>query len=33
MFRCNALTFAINSIRLRPVGFQLSDSGYIIASS
>ena len=33
MFRCNALTAAIKSILLGPVGMHLSYSGYIIASS
>ena len=33
MFHKNALTAAINSILLGPVGFHLSYSGYIIASS
>ena len=33
MFRCNTFTFAINLMRIGPVGMHLSDSGYIIASS
>jgi hypothetical protein len=33
MFRKNALTILINWMLLGPVGLQLSDSGYIIASS
>jgi hypothetical protein len=33
MFRTNAITLAINSILIGPVGIHLSYSGYIIASS
>jgi hypothetical protein len=33
MFRKNALNVLINWMLLSPVGLQMSDSGYIIASS
>ena len=33
MFRCEMVTFAINSILTGSVSTHLSDSGYIIASS